>query len=346
MQSKRVTSFDVAREAGVSRTTVSLVLNNVANISINTGTRERVLEAARKLNYHPDASGRKLVSGKSSTVGLVLQQSADQIIADAFLLHVMMGIEQSVSQSGFHVLLKPNDPAHPQGYTQLVSENLVDGIIVSGPRQDDEDLKRFYESGFPVVLMGQLNENTLPFVDVNAVEGAAAATRHLIQLGHRRIALITNASLQYTSAQQRRQGYIQALNEAGIPAEEALMREGAYTSESGFEAMQLILALPVLPTAVFVASDVVALGAMQAIRNAGMQIPEDMAVVGFDDIPMAPYFDPPLTTIRLPAFQLGWTAGKQLIALMLGRTLEQPSILLDSELVVRKSSGGTFAQVK
>jgi LacI family transcriptional regulator len=346
VQSKRVTSFDVAREAGVSRTTVSLVLNNVTNISINTGTRERVLEAARKLNYHPDASGRKLVSGKSSTVGLVLQQSADQIIADAFLLHVMMGIEQSVSQSGFHVLLKPNDPTHPQGYTQLVSENLVDGIIVSGPRQDDEDLKRFYESGFPVVLMGQLNENTLPFVDVNAVEGAAAATRHLIQLGHRRIALITNASLQYTSAQQRRQGYIQALNEAGIPAEEALMREGAYTSESGFEAMQLILALPVLPTAVFVASDVVALGAMQAIRNAGMRIPEDMAVVGFDDIPMAPYFDPPLTTIRLPAFQLGWTAGKQLIALMLGRTLEQHSILLDSELVVRKSSGGTFAQVK
>ena len=346
MQSKRVTSFDVAREAGVSRTTVSLVLNNVANISINTATRERVLEAARKLNYHPDASGRKLVSGKSSTVGLVLQQSAEQIIADAFLLHVMMGIEQSVSQSGFHVLLKSNDPAHPQRYTQLVSENLVDGIIVSGPRQDDEDLKKFYESGFPVVLMGQLNEDTLPFVDVNAVEGAAVATRYLIQLGHRRIACITNASLQYTSAQQRRQGYINALNEAGIPVEEALMREGAYTSESGFEAMQHILALPVLPTAVFVASDVVALGAMQAIRNAGMRIPEDMAVVGFDDIPMAPYFDPPLTTIRLPAFQLGWTAGKQLIALMLGRPLEQHSILLDSELVVRKSAGGTFAQIK
>lgn len=340
LPAKRATSFDVAREAGVSRTTVSLVLNNVTNISINDATRQRVIEVAKKLNYHPDASGRKLVTGKSSTVGLVLQQSADQIFSDAFLLQVMLGIEQSVSQCGFHVLLKPNDPMHPQAYAQLVSENLVDGIILSGPRQDDEEIRKFYREGFPIVLMGQLNDCSLPFVDVNAVEGAATATRHLIQLGHRRIAFITNASLKYTSAQQRRQGYLNALAEAGIPTDESLIRQGAYTSESGYQAMQQILQLAELPTAVFVASDVVAIGAMQAIRHAGRRIPEDIAVVGFDDIPMAGYFDPPLSTIRLPAFRIGWTAGEQLVRLMLNKPLEQSGILLGIELVARESTLG------
>lgn len=340
MSGKRVTSFDVAKEAGVSRSTVSFVLNNVTNISINEATRQRVLDAAKRLNYHPDASGRKLVSGKSSTIGLVLQQSADQVFADAFLLRVLLGVEQAVSQRGFHVLLKPYDPAQLQGYSQLISENLVDGIILSGPRQDDLEITKFYENGFPIVLMGQLSGCSLPYVDVNAVEGAAAATRHLIQLGHRRIGLITNASLQYTSAQQRRQGYINALAEAGILLEDDLIGEGAYTSESGYLAMQHLLELSAMPTAVFVASDVVAAGAMQAIRQAGKRIPEDIAVVGFDDIPMAAYIDPPLTTVRLPAFKLGSTAGEQLIKLILGQPLEQQGVLLDIELVVRESTTG------
>ena len=340
MPRKRATSFDVAKEAGVSRSTVSFVLNNVTSISINEATRQRVLDAAKRLNYHPDASGRKLVSGKSSTIGLVLQQSADQVFADAFLLSVMLGIEEAVSQSGYHVLLKPYDPTRLKGYSQLVSENLVDGIILSGPRQDDAEIQKLYQSGFPIVLMGQLSGCSLPFVDVNAVEGAAIATRHLLQLGHRRIGLITNASLQYTSAQQRRQGYLNALSAAGIVSEEALIREGAYTSSSGYEAMQHLLESPILPTAVFVASDVVAIGAMQAIRHAGKRIPEDIAVVGFDDVPVAAYVDPPLTTIRLPAFKLGWKAGEQLTKLIHGKPLEHQGELLDIELVVRESTMG------
>ncbi len=340
MTGKRVTSFDVAKEAGVSRSTVSFVLNNVTSVSINEATRQRVLEAARRLNYHPDASGRKLVSGKSSTIGLVLQQSPEQVFADAFLLRVMFGIEQSVSQYGYHVLLKPYDPKNLSGYAQLASEHLVDGIILSGPRQDDQEIARFVENGFPIVLMGQLSGSPLPFVDVNAVEGAATATRHLIQLGHRRIGLITNASLQYTSAQHRRQGYEDALVGAGIPIEGELILEGGYTPESGYEAMQKMLGLPQPPTAVFVASDVVALGAMKAIHHAGKHIPEDIAVVGFDDVPLAAYVDPPLTTIRLPAFELGWNAGEQLTRLLLGKELEQQGLLLDIELVVRESTMG------
>ena len=340
MPGRRATSFDVAKEAGVSRTTVSFVLNNVSEISISEATRKRVLEAAEKLNYHPDASGRKLVSGKSFTIGLVLQQSPDQVFADAFLLQVMIGIEQAVARRGFHVLLKPLDPNNRFGYSQLISENHVDGIILSGPRQDDGEIIKRHNEGFPIILMGQLAGSGIPFVDVNAIEGAAAATRHLIELGHTSIGMITNAPLEYTSAQQRRQGFLRALEQAGIQPNESLIREGAYTPASGFLAMTELLKTSPLPTAIFVASDVVATGAIQAIKKAHKRIPQDIALVGFDDIPMAAFFDPPLSTIRLPAFSLGWEAGERLVRLILGEDLDKQGVLLNTELVVRESTTG------
>lgn len=338
MTNKRATSFDVAREAGVSRTTVSFVLNNVTTVSINEVTRQRVWEAAKKLNYHPNASGRRLVSGKSSMIGLVLQQSKDQVFMDAFLLRVMVGIEQAVAESGFHVLLKQLDPGSHHGYSQLISENHVDGIILSGPRQDDNEIIQHYRDGFPVMLLGQLTGSGLPFVDVNAIEGAAQATRHLIGLGHRRIGLITNASFEYTSAQQRRQGYLEELTRAGLPCENDLIQAGAFTPESGYEAMTRLLTLANPPSAVFVASDVVAAGAVQAIKQSNRRIPEDISVVGFDDIPMAPFLDPPLTTIRLPAYELGWTAGQNLVKLILGEPTSNEGILLNTQLITRNSS--------
>lgn len=342
---KRVTSFDVAKEAGVSRTTVSLVLNNVANISINDATRKRVFEAAEKLNYHPNATGRKLVTGKSSTIGLVLRQSTDQVFADAFLMRVMVGIEQAVAPHGFHVLLKPIDPSHPDSYSQLINENHVDGIILSGPRQDDKDILRYRSDGFPVMMMGQLADSGIPFVDVNAVDGAASATRHLIDLGHRRIAMITNAPLEYTSAQQRRQGFLQALEQANLSPDEHLIQQGAFTPASGYQAMTDLLKASELPTAVFIASDVVAVGAMRAIKKAGLRIPQDIALVGFDDIPMAAYFDPPLTTIRLPAYELGWHAGERLARLILGESLDDLGVYLDTELITRESTLGDTTTV-
>ncbi len=339
MPNKRATSFDVAREAGVSRTTVSFVLNNVTRISISEATRQRVLEAAEKLRYHPDASGRKLVTGKSSTIGLVLRQSFDQIFSDAFLLQAMLGIDHAASQYGFNLLLKPLDPNHQNGYDQLVSENHVDGIILSGPLQDDTEIIKRFKDGFPVVLMGQLAGSEIPFVDVNAYEGAANATRHLIQLGHRRIGMITNASMEYTSARQRRQGFVQALKEANLPFDESLFREGDYTPASGFSAMNELLENRELPSAVFVASDVVAIGAIQAIKNHHLAIPQDISLIGFDDIPTAAYFDPPLTTIRLPAYKIGREAGEKLIQIIRGQEPQPLQNLLDTKLIIRESTG-------
>jgi len=309
-------------------------------VSISEPTRQRVLEAAKKLKYYPDATGRKLVSGKSSTLGLVLRQSPEQVFADALLPQVLLGIEQAATTQGFQVLLKPLEPDDNTGYMRLINENHVDGIILSGPRQDDTEIVRLYRDGFPVILMGQLPEGGIPFVDIDAVANASCAIEHLIDLGHACIAMITNASLVYTSAQQRRSGYLKALQRAGIEPNASYLREGNYTPVSGYEAMNELLKVKPTPTAVFVASDVVALGAILAIKRKGLRIPDDIAMVGFDNIPLAEYYDPPLTTLRLPAYGLGWAAGERLIRLINGEELDMESVLLESELITRQSSVG------
>ena len=340
MSKRRVTSRDVAKSASVSRTTVSFVLNNVAGVSIPEATRRRVFDAARRLNYHPDSAARRLVSGKSHTVGLVFRQSPEQVFADAFLPQVMLGLGQAAAQRGFHVLLNPLAPDDPGGYARLIHEKHVDGIVLSGPRQDDQELIQLYRDGVPVMLMGQLPDSEIPFVDVNAISGAAVAVRHLIELGHTRIAMITNASMDYTSAQHRHTGYQQALAEAGLAYDACRVRTGNFTPASGYEAMNDLLRLQPLPTAVFVASDVVAMGVIRAIKRAGLRIPQDLAVVGFDDVPLASFYNPPLTTIRLPAHGLGWAAGERLTRLIRGEGLTQTGLLLETELIVRESSAG------
>ncbi len=324
--------------AGVSRTTVSFVLNHLEGVRISSRTRERVLRAARKLDYHPNAAGLRLVRGKSDTLGLVLCQSPEQVVADAFLPRVILGIEQAALQYGFHVLLKPVEPGDPLGYTRLIHENHVDGIILSGPRQDDQEIRRLHMDGVPIVLLGQLPESSLRFVDVDAETGAECAVDHLLELGHTRIGMITNAPLSYVSAHQRKAGFLRAFEARGMTPDTRLIREGNYTPASGYQAMQALLAEQPRPSAVFVASDVVAMGAMLAAKRMGLRIPADLAIAGFDDVPTAEFFDPPLTTVRLPAFDLGWSAGDRLIRLIRGDHVQELGTLLDSALIIREST--------
>lgn len=335
---KRTKSQDVARLAGVSRTTVSFVLNNVPGAAISENTRKRVLKAADALNYHPNAAGRKLASGKSRTLGFVFFQSPEQIFADALLPQVFLGLSQAAMQMGYQILLRPVEPNAPSEYVKIVRENLVDGILLSGPREDDPEILRLHKDGFPIMLMGQLPNSEIPFVDINASAGAETATAHLIERGRRRIAMITNAPLFFTSARDRRDGYLQALKKAGISKKAAIIQEGNFTPKSGYEAMLKLLNTRPRPDAVFVASDVVAIGAMLAIKEAGLRIPKDIAVVGFDDIPLAEYFDPPLTAIHTPAFSLGWAGGERLIRLVQNEGLDEKGALMPSELIIRKSS--------
>lgn len=343
---RKVTSEDVAREAGVSRTTVSFVLNNTPNTNISEETRQRVLEAARKLGYRPNAAASALARRETRTIGLVLCQSPDRISADAFLPEVIRGLSRSAQAHGFKVLLEPvEDVTRPDAYITLVQERRIDGIVLSGPRSDDAQLPRLVDEGFPLVLLGQLQGVRAHFVDVDNVAGARRAVEHLLDLGHTRIGLITNAPLHYTASRDRLQGYREALTARGLSVDENLIRLGDFRSESGYAAMASLLDLPEPPTAVFAASDVVAFGAVAAAREQGLRIPEDIAIVGFDDVPLSRYMDPPLTTIRLPARELGARAGSLLIHIIANGGADTPqSALLPTELVVRESCGAHLRQ--
>jgi DNA-binding LacI/PurR family transcriptional regulator len=336
----RPTQRQIAKEVGVSRTTVSLVLNNVPGVRISSGTRQRVLEVARRLNYYPDAAARTLVSGRTCTIGFVLCQSPDRIFADAFLPEVLRGVGDAIQENGFRVLLHSvEDVAAPEAYIGLVREKHADGIILSGPRSDDQQLLRLKAERFSVVLLGQLPGSDIPFVDVDNVGAARQAVNHLLGLGRRRVGMITNAPLAYTAARDRLAGYRQALEEVNIPFDEELVRYGDFREESGRGAMNQLLDLPKPPTAVFVASDLVAFGASVAIKQRGLTIPDDVALVGFDNVRLAHYVDPPLTTVQLPAYELGYRAATLLTQLIGGEPVEEQEILLQTELVVRQSCG-------
>lgn len=335
-----MTSNEVAKRAGVSRTTVSFVLNDVPNVQIPEETRQRVLQAARELNYYPDAAARSLASRKAQTIGLVLCQTRERVYADAFLPEVIAGIGDAIEKHNFRVLIQPvEDVTQPDAYSRIVGEKRIDGIVLSGPRSDDRQLGKLVNDGFPIVLLGQLDAYPVSFVDIDNVASAKMAVEHLINLGHRRIGMITNASPLYTASADRLKGYRNALQAAGFPFEECLVNYGDFTSQGGYTAMASLLTQPNVPSAVFVASDVVAFGALAAIKERDLRVPDDMALVGFDDIPLAHYADPPLTTVHLPAYDLGHGAGEVVMQLINGRTAEPRQILLSTSLKIRESCG-------
>lgn len=332
----RATSADVARRAGVSRTTVSFVLNDRPDASIAEETRRRVLAAAEELGYHVHGAARALAGGGSQTIGLVLRQDPEQVAADALLADTLWGIGEEVHRHGFRVLVEPLPPRGGH-YSDLVRSQRVDGLIVSGPRSDDEELAVLVGEEFPIILQGSLPGLAAPSIDVDNEAGAREAVAHLIALGHRQIGCVTNAPRAYTAAQERLTGYSDALGAAGLAFDERLVVEGAFDATSGWQAMQELIRRAPDVTAVFVASDVVAFGALRALREASLRVPHDVSVVGFDDIALARHFDPPLTTVHLPARALGQAAGRALVERLEGR-LGADRLLLDTRMVVRDST--------
>jgi LacI family transcriptional regulator len=217
----------------------------------------------------------------------------------------------------------------------------ADGIILIGPRLGDGELDRIQEEGIPIVLIGQMHGSNIPFVDIDNIKAAQASVSHLTSLGHQRIACITNAPKGNTASEDRLEGYRSALGLAGLPFDPGLVRWGNFTDESGYLAMKDILATcHPLPSAVFVASDLVALGVLRALSEAGFSVPEDFALVSFDDIPLARYIQPSLTTMRLPAYDLGFRAGQMMVRLLHGAADNNNfQCLLNTELILRRSCG-------
>ena len=338
MRDRRVTSEDVARQAGVSRTTVSLVLNGVQTIKISPETRQKVLETAAALGYVPNAMAQALVSRRTQAIGLVFTRQPHHIATDSFLPQVLEGMLEVVRTHNLRLLIDIVDPEHQeQAYQQLVQAKRIDGIVFSGPRLDDVALVNLEREGFPTVLMGQLPGSNFHTVDVDNRLAARQAVEYLISLGHRQIACLTNAPASYSASADRLEGYREALLGAGLPYNPALVRYGDFEPESGHAQMSSLLEAGVPFTAGFVASDAVLIGAHAALRERGLEIPGDISLVGFDDIAWSRYIAPPLTTVRLPAEELGRQACQMLLQILHGQAVLQKNIVLPTELIIRNS---------
>jgi DNA-binding LacI/PurR family transcriptional regulator len=345
-QNKRVTSLEVAHHAGVSRTTVSFVLNNVEGSNISLETRAKVQRVAKELGYIPNEAARSLVSGQTRTVGLVISHP-EPLQVDAYIPQLLYSLTAASHQHGYQVMLETiHKNNHPSNYVRLVEGHRIDGLIVLNTWSHDAQLPKLLERQFPVVMLRlpqnmTMNDQTF-VVEVDERDVAARATKHLTDLGHRRIAHITYTPEKHDTVQRRRQGYKDALEAAGLSFDPNLVRFGSYSAQSGYETMKDLLQHKPHPTALFAGNDTIALGAMAAIREHGLQIPEDIAVVGFDDIPTAPFLAPALTTIHAPAIQQGRTAIEMLLQLMQGKTPDQHRVVLEAPLVVRESCGANL----
>jgi LacI family transcriptional regulator len=272
-----------------------------------------------------------------------MRQTPEQIAADLLLAETLRGISTAARTEGYLILVEPLPP-QGAGYATVLRGRHADGLIVSGPRDDDEELDRLIADGLPIVIQGHLPERDVPSVDIDNASGAREAVDHLVGLGHERVACITNAPLSYTAAAERADGWRAAMRAAGLTAEPELLAEGGFDAPSGHRAMAELLERGFRSGGLFAASDVVALGAIAAIRERGLSVPDDISVVGFDDIPLAAHFDPPLTSLRLPAFDLGLTAGRTLLDRIAGREVPART-LLPTVLITRSSTTPAPARI-
>lgn len=332
--SMAVTIKDVARAAGVGQATVSRVLNGSG--PVGQETRERVLAACRALGYVPNGPARSLVNRATGTVGLIIPD-----ITNPFFPAVTRGVEDAASQAGYTVFLcnTDNDSAMEETDVRKLRERCVDGIIFVGSQARRSRLERLLQDGIPVVVTDrEVSDLDADSVLVDNAAGASAAVSHLVELGHTRIAHAAGHR-ETPTGQDRCTGYRSALEQAGLPVDESLIVWGEFNVESGIRAGQVLLGRSPRPTAIFAANDMIALGVIRAAREAGLAVPQDLSVVGFDDIPMAALVSPPLTTVRQPAYEMGWLAMRMLLERIEGRvTGGGRRHLFRPELILRGST--------
>ncbi len=341
---KSPTSSEVARRAGVSRTTVSFVLNNVRDQGISEATRERVLSAARELGYEPNAAARTLAGGVTGTVALVVPKAA-HLYVDVFLGQLVASINQECHRHGLKMLIESSDDEgrDPGGFVDLVRSRRIDGLIVVNPSQAGrQHLKRVADAGIPMIVFGAGLPDIHQFHTTGNDTSVAAklVVQHLIGLGHRSIAFVNFAPPEYLAAQERERGWRETMAEHNLDVNPAWMISADISAASAYRATQELLARGVPFTALFAGNDTIAFGALRALREAGLRVPQDVALVGYDDIPLAEFASPPLTTVRTDTTGLGQDAMNMLLSLLRG---EAPGQIMRHEqpveLVIRASCG-------
>ncbi|WP_432013108.1 LacI family DNA-binding transcriptional regulator [Streptomyces cucumeris] len=333
MHRPRPTLENVARHAGVSRATVSRVVNGAT--TVGEDSREAVLRAIRELGYIPNQAARSLVTQRTDSFALVLPEEPGRVFSDdQFFPGVVRGVSQELEAADKQlVLMMARSPASRDRIERFALARHVDGVMVASMHGADPLPAALARMGIPVVCNERaLGAATLPYVGVDNVAGAAGAVRHLAASGRTRIATVAGPQ-DMVAGVDRLAGYRSALREAGLDPSVAV---GDFTQESGVVAMRELLERQPGLDAVFVASDLMAIGVLRALRQAGRRVPDDVAVVGFDDIEPARYTEPPLTTVRQPIAEIGRRLAGQLLRLASGESIE-PALVLPTELVVRDS---------
>jgi LacI family transcriptional regulator len=335
-----LTLEEIAKIAGVSRSTVSRVINNHPNVKADV--RTHVWRVVQEQNFHPNTAAQALVNRRTQIVGLVIPQAIKAIFSDPYFPVLIQGISAACVERHYHLMLSLITSQMTDAYRRIIRGGHLDGVIVASAfTHDDGFINRLINDNFPFVLIGrQPQHRDITSVDSDNVHGAMMAVQHLVRQGYTRIASITGP-LTMTAGIDRREGFLSAMRGAGFAPEERYIVEGDFSEQGGFNAMQRLLALDERPQALFVASDMMAIGALRAIRAAGLRVPEDIALVGFDDIPLASAVEPTLTTIRQPIEQLGHTAASLLLDRLNdgdGHASTQ-RIVLPTDLVLRESCG-------
>jgi LacI family transcriptional regulator len=324
---------EVAREAGVSVATVSRVFNEKG--PIREETRQRILEVALRLGYAPNATARSLITKKTGTLGVLLPD-----LYGEFFSEVIRGIDLAARRSGYHILVSSSHSDRSEVEAVLRAlRGRVDGLIVMSPEADARALEANLPGTLPLVLLNCPVEGAaFDSINIDNYGGAAAMVRHLAALGHRRIAHVRGAAGN-NDAWERLLGYRETL-QAAAPEARELVIEGDFSEDSGYRAGREILGLAPRPTAVFAANDATAIGLLSAFQEAGIRVPDDIAVAGFDDIPIARFLTPPLTTVGVAIADLGARAIQRLLeAMSHGDGRERQHAVLPTTLVIRGSCG-------
>lgn len=330
----RVTIRDVAQRAGVSVATVSRVLNDSG--PVHEDTRVRIHEAARALRFVPNSAARSLSTRRSNTLGVLLPD-----LHGEFFSELIRGLDLAARRHKHHLIVSSSHDDRQEVEAALrAMRGRVDGLILMSPDIAAETLVAEIPESLPTVLLNSaVRDDRFDTLEIDNGGGARAMVEHLLRCGHERIAMVQGAPRNH-DAHERLRGYRSALEAAGITPRREWEQPGDFTEEAGYHGAVALLALEPRPTAIFAANDATAIGAFSAVRDAGLRVPEDMAVVGFDDVPIARYVNPPLTTVRVSISELGARAAETLLAALAdGAAHRRRHVVLPTALVVRASCG-------
>lgn len=338
----RLTLESIAELAGVSRSTVSRVVNN--HVSVRQEVRERVLSVIEQTGYQPDAAARRLAGQRANVIGLVIAEPAQSLFADPYFPRLIQGITQACNpqELTLSLFLFHTKEEEASLYPKILRNNLFDGLIIAGMHVDDPLVAQLIENDIPFVTVGRHEHACVNFIDTDNVAGSHTAVTHLIRLGCQRIGHITG-HLKNRGALDRQEGYLNALRDRGRTVDPRLIETGDFSEASAYEAMHRLLAKKV--DGVFVASDTMALGALRALREANVKAPDEVAIIGFDDLPPATLSTPSLSTVRQPIRRVGHLAVETLLDVLDNGLQPARRIILPTELVVRESCGGARSGV-